>query len=358
MSMNKARYTQEVPEDRKELLNALNEHKKPVKIMILGGVDTGKTTLATFLANELLSSGFRIAIIDSDIGQKGILPPATISLGFPEGLFESFGEIKAYKHYFVGSITPNQFFGEMIAGVKLLTDEAEKKADIIIIDTTGMISGAGVELKRMKIETVKPDVIVALQKENELEPILKPFEEKTQIFRLEVSKKVRKFSREERREIRKEKWKKYFRDSKSYTVNLNHFIISGTQLFQGEDINENEKSLLEALFKWLIIHGRKIGGKYLIVKVDTSNIPRQVDKNVLQYIDFEKLSNLLLGMIDKDGFCVGLGILKFVNFRDMKAEILTPLDEETIKEIREIRFGRVRVREDGEELGLLDRNAL
>jgi len=356
--MNKARYTQEVPEDRKELLNVLNGHEKPVKVMILGGVDTGKTTLATFLANELLSSGFRVAIIDSDIGQKGILPPATISLGFPEGLFESFGDIEAYKHYFVGSITPNQFFGEMIAGVKLLTDEAEKRADIIIIDTTGMISGAGVELKRMKIETVKPDVIVALQKENELEPILKPFEEKVQIFRLEVSERARRFSREERREIRKEKWKEYFRDSNSYTVSLGHFIISGTQIFQGEEINENEKSLLEALFKWLIIHGRKIGGKYLIVKADVANIPRQVDRNVLQYVDFEKLSNLILGMIDKEGFCIGLGILKFINFKEMKAELLTPLDERAMEKVREIRFGRIRVREDGEELGLLDRNAL
>ncbi|MBO8175150.1 MAG: polyhydroxyalkanoate depolymerase [Thermococcus sp.] len=356
--MNKAKYTQEVPEDRREILTVLENHKKPVKIMILGGVDSGKTTLATFLANELLSLGFRVAIIDSDIGQKGILPPATISLGFPDGLFESFGDIKAYKHYFVGSITPNQFFGEMIAGVKLLTEEAEKKSDVIIIDTTGLISGSGVELKRMKIETVKPDVLIALQRKDELEPILKPFEGKIQIFRLKVSERARKFSREERREIRKKKWKEYFKDSRSYTVNLNQFLISGTQLFQGEEINENEKSLLETLFKWLIIHGRKIGEKYFVIKADIANVPRQIDKNVLQYFDFEKLSNLILGLIDKEGFCLGLGILKFINFKEMKAEILTPLDEEIIKKVCEIRFGRIRVREDGEELGLLDRNAL
>ncbi|NJE12742.1 Clp1/GlmU family protein [Thermococcus sp. LS2] len=356
--MNKARYTQEVPEDRRDILRILENHKKPVKVMILGGVDSGKTTLATFLANELLSLGFKVAVIDSDIGQKGILPPATISLGFPDVLFESFGEIRAYKHYFVGSITPNQFFGEMIAGVKILTEEAEKKADVTIIDTTGLISGSGVELKRMKIETVKPDILIALQRANELEPILKLFEGKIQIFRLKVSDRARKFNREERREIRKEKWREYFKDSKTYTIDLSQLIISGTQLFQGEEINENEKSLLEALFKWLIIHGRKIGEKYFVIKADVANIPRQVDKNVLQYFDFEKLSNLVLGLIDRDGFCLGLGILKFINFRDMRAEILTPLDEETMKNVREIRFGRIRVREDGEELGLLDRNAL
>ena len=37
-------------------------------------------------------------------------------------------------------------------------------------------------------------------------------------------------------------------------------------------------------------------------------------------------------------------------------EILSPINEDEIKTIREIRFGRIRVDENGEELGLLDRD--
>lgn len=357
--MNKAKYTQEVPEDRNEVLKIIQEEKKPLKIMILGGVDSGKTTLTVFLANELLSQGFRVAIVDSDVGQKGILPPALISLGFPDSIFTTMEGIKPVKHYFVGTITPNQFFGEMVTGVKLLVNDAMKRrADIVIIDTTGLVHGSGVELKRMKIEMVKPDLVLALQRKDELEDILRPFENKTRVIRLAISENAKPHTREERRQIRKEKWKKYFENSSEYILDLRKFYISGTQMFQGKEISEEEKSLLESLFRWLIFHGRKIAGKYFVVKADAGSFPRNFDRNSMNAVDFENLSNLIVGLIDKKGFCLGLGILKLINFKELKAHVLTPLNENEIKNAVEIRFGRIRVREDGEELGLLSRDAL
>ncbi|MDN5321043.1 MAG: polynucleotide 5-hydroxyl-kinase [Thermococcaceae archaeon] len=357
--MNKAKYTQEVPEDRGEVLKIIQKEKKPLKIMILGGVDSGKTTLTVFLANELLSQGFRVAIVDSDVGQKGILPPALISLGFPDSIFTSMEEIKPIKHYFVGTIAPNQFFGEMVTGVKLLVNEAMKRrADIIIIDTTGLVHGSGVELKRMKIEIVKPDLVLALQRKDELEDILRPFEDRTRIIRLAISENAKLHTREERRQIRKEKWKRYFENSREYILDLKRLHISGTMMFQGKEISEEEKGLLESLFRWLVFHGRKIAGKYFVVKADAGSFPRNFDRNSMNAVDFENLSNLIVGLIDKKGFCLGLGILKLINFKELKAHVLTPLDENELKNAVEIRFGRIRVREDGEELGLLSRDAL
>ena len=40
--------------------------------------DTGKSTLTLFIANKLISRGFRPLIIDSDIGQGELSPPACI----------------------------------------------------------------------------------------------------------------------------------------------------------------------------------------------------------------------------------------------------------------------------------------
>ena len=48
LTMNKARYTNKIPEDRREVIKVIEELKRPVKVMILGGVDSGKTTLAVF----------------------------------------------------------------------------------------------------------------------------------------------------------------------------------------------------------------------------------------------------------------------------------------------------------------------
>ncbi|ADC69075.1 NUC156 family protein [Methanocaldococcus sp. FS406-22] len=356
--VNKAYYTAEVPEDRFEALSCIRDLVKPLKIILLGGVDSGKTTLATFLANELLNLGFRVAIIDSDIGQKSILPPATISLAFPETNFNNLYEIKPYKSYFVGSTAPIQFFGEMITGTKLLCDYAEDKADVVIVDTTGLISGSGADLKRMKIEMIKPDVIIALQKRNELRQILKPFENKIRVFYLKVYENAKSFSREERKEIRAEKWKEYFKDSKIYSIGFNDVIISGTKVFQGEKILEDEKYLLESIFKWKILYGSKCEGRYTIVKRDLVNMPRQIDKNILYYIEPERFNNLIVGLIDEEGFCIGLGILKAIDFENETLEILTPINEDEIKNIKEIRFGRIKVDENGEELGLLDRDLI
>ncbi|AEC51630.1 hypothetical protein PNA2_0714 [Pyrococcus sp. NA2] len=354
MSTNKATFTEEVPEDRKLVVERITSLKRPSTVMIIGDVDTGKTTLAIYLANELLSRGLRVAIVDSDVGQKGILPPATISMALVDSHFSSLEELKAFYHYFIGSITPNQFFGEMVVGTMRLVDIAKRFSDVVLIDTTGMIYGSGVELKRMKIEAIKPDLILALDREGELDPIIKGFEDIT--VKLEVSEKAREFSRGERREFRKEKWKKYFENARTVTFNIKDVLITGTSLFQGKPIENSEKNLLEKLFKWVIVHGRKLGEKYFIVKVDMAEGPRVIDKNVVRYFDFSKLSNLIIGLIDKEGLCRGLGILKGVNFSEGTVDVLTPVDD--ISSIAELRFGRIRVREDGEELGLLDRDAI
>lgn len=48
--------------------------------MILGGSDTGKTSLVEYIAN-LLVSKFKVGIVDCDMGQSHIGPPTTIAWG-------------------------------------------------------------------------------------------------------------------------------------------------------------------------------------------------------------------------------------------------------------------------------------
>ncbi|MEO2117507.1 MAG: polyhydroxyalkanoate depolymerase, partial [Methanocaldococcus sp.] len=181
---------------------------------------------------------------------------------------------------------------------------------------------------------------------------------RTKILTLKVYENVKSFSREERKEIRENKWKEYFKNSKVYNIDFNDVVISGTKVFQGEKILEDEKYLLESLFKWKILYGSKCEGRYTIVKRDLVNMPRQIDRNILYYIEPERFSNLIVGLIDDEGFCVGLGILKSIDFEKEILEILTPTNEDEIKNVREIRFGRVKVNENGEELGLLDRDLI
>ena len=47
----------------------------------------------------------------------------------------------------------------------------EARAAFVIIDTTGLVHESGRILKNYKIDAVRPDVVVALERRNELAPI-------------------------------------------------------------------------------------------------------------------------------------------------------------------------------------------
>lgn len=355
--MNKAGYTTDVPEDRFVLLDELSSRGRPLRVMLVGGTDSGKTTLLTFLANGLAERGFKVAIVDSDVGQKGILPPATVSFAFVEGPFSSPSELRGYAHYFIGTTTPGQYIGEMVVGVKRLADIASERADVVLIDTTGFITGIGAELKRLKAELVRPDIIVLLERAGEMGYLRKLLAPYGDVITLRISPAARKHSPQERREVRREKWRTYFLNSRTVEVDLTKVVPTGTELFHGRPLTAGERELLSALFNWFVVAGWK-GERYVVVKADSESVPRRYPRQSLLEVDFEELSNLLVGFIDENGLCLGVGILKWINFSNMVAQVATPLSEEEIEKAAELRFGRIRVLENGEELGLLRRGEL
>src|SRR2546423_12709494 len=66
----------------------VNEHEALVErisssagtVMLIGGLDSGKSTLARALLGAALGSGRRSAYLDADLGQKCVGPPGTIGL--------------------------------------------------------------------------------------------------------------------------------------------------------------------------------------------------------------------------------------------------------------------------------------
>ena len=220
------------PKEWFALLDVLTEEKGMA--ILLGGTDTGKTTLANFLIFNLCRRGLRIALVDADIGQSTLGPPATIGLAQfksdPDwGVVLSPPEI-----FFVGSATPEGHFPLHLKGVKRMVDKAISYAtDLILVDTTGFVSGeAGKELKKRKIDLISPRFILALQRSDELEPILELYKENPlyKIYRLPLSEKVRPRSMEERRINRANKFRDYFRDSVIHELAIEEVRIEGEVL--------------------------------------------------------------------------------------------------------------------------------
>jgi polynucleotide 5'-hydroxyl-kinase GRC3/NOL9 len=145
-------------------------------VVLLGGLDTGKTTLGRAIAAKALEVGRTVGYLDADLGQKAVGPPTTVSLRVlrtPEDLRpEAMAASDAL--YFVGSTTPQGQLLPLVVGAgRLLDRSVELGADLVIVDTSGTVSGVyGQLLKYHKLEQLQPDIVIGLQRGEELEPIL------------------------------------------------------------------------------------------------------------------------------------------------------------------------------------------
>ena len=133
--------------------------------MVLGDVDTGKTTLCAYLLGRLSRRGRLVAFIDADVGQSTVGPPGTISLSWVRGAFLSFRHLAPVAARFVGDVSPSGHVAHVVSHVGDLADQARRGgAWATVLDTTGLFRGPeATELKGLKVARVKPDHVVLLQ---------------------------------------------------------------------------------------------------------------------------------------------------------------------------------------------------
>jgi len=226
------------PDEWYALLDAL-EKEKGIAVL-LGATDTGKSTLAKFLIFNLCKRGLKVALVDADIGQSFLGPPATI--GF--SIFKSDPTweliLSPPEIFFVGSTTPEGCFPIHLKGVKRMADKAlSSGAEVTIVDTTGFILGeAGKELKRRKIDLLSPKFLIALQKSNEIEPLLELYQGNShyKMISLPLSDQVKPRTMEERRIYRTNKFQDYFKHAVIQELTIENVLIEGEVLDPNGDV--------------------------------------------------------------------------------------------------------------------------
>jgi polynucleotide 5'-hydroxyl-kinase GRC3/NOL9 len=145
-------------------------------VVLFGGIDSGKTTTATAMVRAALQANKTPAYLDADPGQKSIGPPTTIGLKMirseedllPDRL--SISDALA----FVGATTPQGNLLPLVTGASRLQQQAfEQGADFVVVDTSGLVSGVyGQLLNYHTVEMLGPELVVGLQRGEELEPLL------------------------------------------------------------------------------------------------------------------------------------------------------------------------------------------
>jgi polynucleotide 5'-kinase involved in rRNA processing len=142
-------------------------------VLLVGAPDTGKSTFARRLLGAAVAAGVSAGYVDADIDEPTCGPPACVGLHWVRRATDLADLRRADALEFVGSINPEDVVLEQVVATAKLVELARAEADLVVIDTTGAISGVvGQTLKYHKMELCRPDVVVGLQRGGELEPLV------------------------------------------------------------------------------------------------------------------------------------------------------------------------------------------
>lgn len=325
-------------------------------IFVMGDRDTGKTMLVTHLANELFRQGFSVGVIDADIGQSDIGPPTTIGFGIVQAPLNTLRDVVLQSLYFVGAISPKGHLLPLVIGTRKMLDKAlSQGVQKILIDTTGLVKGQlGRTLKQYKLELAAPDVIVCLQRTHECEPILKAYKAlaKPSIFRLPSNTHCRAKTPSERQTNRAKLFEGYFAEAQTVQVSLTEPGLFETALFSGEPVSVQQlEQLQDELHKAdsslsTSSAPRLLWGEYLesVLLLITSRKLRHQELMTLKFmlndVGFiqnstpENYQNLLVGLLNSQGECSGLGILRSLDFSTQHAAIVTHVSPQKIAALK------------------------
>lgn len=198
--------------------------------LLLGGADTGKTTLALALAARIAQSR-PVAIVDADIGQSHIGPPSTVGWAIVDNPNFDLSAIEPSGIAFVGDITPVGHLLQFTAALTRCVEQAAKLAEVILIDTPGFIAGPPASALWWTVQhALKPDVIIAVQRANELTDILAGLKFcGSRVEPVESPVSISAKSPQQRRRHRQRQFEIYFRDSACYNLNLADLSVQGTR---------------------------------------------------------------------------------------------------------------------------------
>jgi polynucleotide 5'-hydroxyl-kinase GRC3/NOL9 len=299
--------------------------------MIIGRVDTGKSTFCRHLASAALKRGLKVGIVDADVGQSWIGPPTTVGMKVVEpaaGWFSAAGEpspvLLPDSFYFVGSVSPERHLLQTTVGVKRMAEAATSSgAELVIIDTTGLADGPiGRALKSSKIDLIRPDHIVCFQRGSELEALIRGVEANRccRIHRLEPPRGVKKRNQNSRRIYRQEQFSEYFSGFISHEFQFSQLRGQRTIFLNGRRANDRELENLTQIVDDRVLYAEwSFKGLFLVTldkisRLTASRLCRHLSIDELSANTPEDLQQLLTALIDKHGEPICLSLIEKVDF--------------------------------------------
>ncbi len=335
--------------------------------LILGGPDTGKSTLSRYLIYRAYVAGATAAFLDLDLGQSHLGPPASLGLGlfpprqpgdrgpFPEGL------------YFIGQTSPVGAILEVAVGCRTLADQARTAgAPYLVVNTSGFIQGPGaLRLKKSEVELLNPSLILALQRDQELEPLLRGLggAEAPEsslpgpgwpVLRLPVSSRVVRRSPEERRRYREESFRRYFSRAERLDLPWRSLVWEGLPLGQGQPMEQEALARLDRRLEVKVLCGESQGFRTLLLLAEppASRLDEVLgdEWEKVHWLTWPSLRFRLVGLLDGRRRTLALGSIMPVPWDPETLALWTPLPPGEAGRVRFLKVGKMKVTLEGREI--------
>jgi polynucleotide 5'-hydroxyl-kinase GRC3/NOL9 len=199
-------------------------------LMVIGAPDVGKSTFARYLYGRLCAEGLIAAFLDGDPGQSSLGPPTTLTLAMSAKGDQAFPPAGRLWRRFVGAVSPRGHMLPLLVGAARLAEAGRGAgAEAIVYDTSGLVDPAqgGVNLKLAKIELLGPAAVFAIQREEELEPLLTPLRRSRRalLIELQPSKAVQPRDLPTRQAHRAEQFARYFAAARLLAVDCGRLAV-------------------------------------------------------------------------------------------------------------------------------------
>jgi len=315
-----------------------NVQAEPSVVMVMGGVDSGKTSFCTYLLSRMLREKSRVAILDGDLGQSDIGPPCTVAYTYAAKPVTDLFNLRAKNAYFIGETSPAGATEKVIEGLTTLKKELLANSPrYVIVNTDGWIEGeCAVKYKMQLAEALCPDMLFCIQQKDELAPLLGSLDKFRKIV-VESPQVIKQRDQEKRRSLRELGYMKYLKNAKVQSLSLSWMKVEGNDTF---GLRKSHMSLRQ-LGKIYQLLGMKplhvselpdriiviIGKRRWIGQDKIQKVEEFARKKVVVTRKGEE-EGLLVGLYDSNRRFLGIGVVREIDYVRNALKVLTPLSEE------------------------------
>jgi polynucleotide 5'-hydroxyl-kinase GRC3/NOL9 len=311
------------------LLEIASGHER---IIVVGRVDTGKSTLIKNMADHMDAY-----VLDADIGQNDIGPPSVISLGE-----RAEGRYRMIDGYFCGSTTPSGHFLQMIAGVSRMLPLCGKRP--VLINTTGLATGEiGRALKTEKINSARPDLIIGLETSNELKYLDAFARAGAEVVKFRPHPRVTSRSRAMRESLRAAAFRAHFQGAFTTSHRLDDLGVERLLLNNGKTV---DKSVFKAFPDAGIVYAEVLDGEAIVIYngwlTEEDRIASKLGAKTVYAYRPGDFSGVLTGLLGSHGELLALGLIDSLDFESGALNVFS-----TAQDFSVVQFGTMRLnRED------------